>query len=264
MNTIRSYLIPNQTYETTNTFINGSFGKIFYQKYGSGPKFIICLHSFSGNSKEFEAIGKNLANKNYHVICPNFYGRGGSDVVDMKYNFNLFCSQINDIMLYHKCIFPIILIGFSMGGMIAHYFAKKYPNRVKNLFLIAPTGQNTAIPLYLDYYVFYPLGEIIAAIAAKFFLIQHQKNTGGENIIIYNNGYIKSLLYTLRGMPWNDYLFQDTKCKTYLIYSENDRLVKINPDKIQHNKSFVFSEYSHMDLLKSKIGDIIFNILNTS
>ena len=59
------------------------------------------------------------------------------------------------------------IIGFSMGGIIAHHFAKNYPDRIKNLILLGPTGQNTSIPLYLDYYVFY-LGEIIASIASGF------------------------------------------------------------------------------------------------
>ena len=257
LNSLKSYFWPNISKYEHNCYFMGTFGKITYQKYGSGPKFVICLHSFSGNSNEFEAIAKTFADNNYNVICPNFYGRGGSEAVEMKYNLNLFCSQINDVLLHFKCIFPVTLLGFSMGGMIAHYFSNRYPNIVKDLILLAPTGQNTYIPMYLDYYVFYPLGEIIASIASRFFLNQHKQNMGGNKVYTLNQKYLRSLLLTLRNIPWNDYNFKKLKCNTLLIYSESDKLVEVNPDTICHNESYVFSEYSHLDLLKSKIADII-------
>ena len=59
-----------------------------------------------------------------------------------------FDNHIHDIELLRKelNLKKIILVGHSMGAVLASAYASKYPDRVRNLILLAPANLKNPIP----------------------------------------------------------------------------------------------------------------------
>lgn len=53
--------------------------------------------------------------------------------IPLKETFEEMIEELNLLLPKH----PILLLGFSLGGYIASYFAIKYPTRVKKLFILS-------------------------------------------------------------------------------------------------------------------------------
>ena len=246
--------------------VNASFGQIAYRSWGSGPRIVIGLHGFMKTCDDFEVIGEQLANQNYHLICPDFYGCGGSECIAVDHTLNLFCSQINDLLLHHSCIFPVTIIGFSMGSIIAHHYANRNKDKVNKLILMAPSG-GSQLPYYLQYCTFYPLGEVVSVVASSYFVKKHRAaatNASIQEIHPLDIAQQRSHLYTLRQIPWSTYDYTQKSHPLLLIYSENDNVVGVNPDTISHNESYVFSEYSHDEIINKKSAQLIREFLDKS
>ena len=82
-----------------------------------------------------------------------------------------------------------------------------------------------------------------------------------KRIIVPGPGYTRSLLYTLRQMPWNSYDYCKLTQPTFLIYSDNDKVVKVDSDKIAHTESFAYSQYSHDEVANEKTAKLIIDFL---
>lgn len=52
-------------------------------------------------------------------------------------------DKINEVLLGFFKEEKVNILGFSLGGYIASYFAIKYPNRVKKIFMVAATPSST-------------------------------------------------------------------------------------------------------------------------
>lgn len=89
---------------------------------GKGPP-IICLHGFSESQKTWQGI--NIAG--YTLIKIDLVGHGTSDKPKDKsyYSVEAIANSLN-IIIQHLGIKKCGLMGYSMGGRIALYFALKY------------------------------------------------------------------------------------------------------------------------------------------
>ncbi|MEG0177575.1 alpha/beta hydrolase [Anaerorhabdus sp.] len=93
---------------------------------------IVCFHGF-GRRRSDEFIPLVKAFKDYEVITPNFYDLTDETDNDWTHWINRAESVLTDLASDGR---RIIIIGFSMGGVIASYLANK-PN-VEKLILLAP------------------------------------------------------------------------------------------------------------------------------
>ncbi|MDD7281529.1 MAG: alpha/beta fold hydrolase [Erysipelotrichaceae bacterium] len=102
---------------------------------------IFTVHGFGKNlSHEFDPLAKYLKKRRYEVIQFDMFSVEDSDVNYLDWIKK--AEQELQIQLKKKR--PIVIIGFSMGGVIASYLASIY--RVQSLILCAPAFQYFDIP----------------------------------------------------------------------------------------------------------------------
>jgi esterase len=110
--------------------------RLHYRKEGEGPVVVI-IHGLYGSSDNWMSIGKRLA-ENHTVYIPDQRNHGHSPLAgghsydDMKNDMAEFFDTHN--------IDRAILLGHSMGGKTAMWFAADYPERIQKLVIadIAP------------------------------------------------------------------------------------------------------------------------------
>jgi pimeloyl-ACP methyl ester carboxylesterase len=83
---------------------------------------------------------KALTGKGYRVIVPNQIGFGKSSKPDtLHYTFQLLAAATRAILDSAR-VGKVIVLGHSMGGMVATRFALMYPERVEKFILEDPIG----------------------------------------------------------------------------------------------------------------------------
>jgi len=109
---------------------------LFHQDLGEGTPIII-LHGLFGSLDNWRTISLKLA-ENYRVIPVDLRNHGHS-FHDDEHSYELMAEDIKRLV-DHLDLPPAILIGHSMGGKAAMYFALNYPEKVSKLIVadIAP------------------------------------------------------------------------------------------------------------------------------
>ncbi|NOZ48120.1 MAG: alpha/beta fold hydrolase [Chlorobi bacterium] len=114
--------------------------KLFYRKFGEGPTLII-IHGLYGASDNWVSIGKMLAS-NFEVFIIDQRNHGRSPHSE-NHNYKLMKNDLLEFMDEHF-IEQAIIMGHSMGGKTAMYFALEHPERILSLIIIdiAPKTYN--------------------------------------------------------------------------------------------------------------------------
>src|SRR4051812_44019901 len=101
---------------------------------------VVILHGFLDLAWSFERLALPLA-EHYHVIVPDFRGHGDSEQVGRGgyYYFPDYTADLAHLLpqLTRKTLY---LVGHSMGGIVASYFAGAFPARVARLALLEGIG----------------------------------------------------------------------------------------------------------------------------
>lgn len=102
-------------------------------------KTIILFHGKNFSGYYWKDIIPALTGKGYRVIVPDQLGWGRSDKPDLHYSFHMLANN-NRLLLDSLHIGHVIVLGHSMGGMLAVRFALMYPGRTEKLVLENPIG----------------------------------------------------------------------------------------------------------------------------
>jgi pimeloyl-ACP methyl ester carboxylesterase len=111
-------------------------------------KTIVLLHGKNFNGYYWKNVIPRLAEQGYRVIIPDQIGWGHSDKPLIHYSFHLLARN-TALLLDSLKINKAIIVGHSMGGMLASRFAMQYPWRTEKLVLENPIGLE-------DYRLFIP------------------------------------------------------------------------------------------------------------
>lgn len=106
----------------------------------SNGKTIMLLHGKNFNGAYWEKTAKDLSSQGFRVIIPDQIGFGKSSKPEF-YQFSF--SQLADntkAILDELKIEKAIVLGHSMGGMVATRFTLLYPEKVEKLILENPIG----------------------------------------------------------------------------------------------------------------------------
>ncbi len=114
--------------------------QFYYQEHGARNKINVVLCHGTGNmaSKIWDDIIPVLA-KDYHVITFDLPGFGKSEKKNARYspeNYARFLKWLLDTNVNG----PIYLVGHSLGGAIALYYAGAYPQNIDRLILVDAAG----------------------------------------------------------------------------------------------------------------------------
>ncbi|SHJ61410.1 Pimeloyl-ACP methyl ester carboxylesterase [Tangfeifania diversioriginum] len=110
--------------------------KLYYRKEGKGP-VIVVIHGLYGSSDNWMNMGKRLA-ENHTVYMIDQRNHGRSPFADEQ-SFDAMRDDLAEFFNTHE-IEKAIIIGHSMGGKTAMWFAADYPEKVEKLVIadIAP------------------------------------------------------------------------------------------------------------------------------
>ncbi len=140
--TLSNYQYPFEVYFKEFKSQNQSLKMAFMDVKPSNPngKTIMLLHGKNFNGAYWEKTAKDLAKNGFRVIIPDQIGFGKSSK-PQSYQFSF--AQLADntkAILEDLKINKIIVLGHSMGGMLASRFALMYPETVEKLILENPIG----------------------------------------------------------------------------------------------------------------------------
>ncbi len=222
--------------------------KICYRNIG-----IILIHGFGGSIKEVEPLSSKLSLLGYHVETPKLKGHTGmrKDLKSATYLDWIEDVEKAYLSLKTKCD-EIVLIGFSMGGLLSLQVANKF--KVKGVITL-----NT--PIYIGN-IYMILKKII------------------KNINIFNLNRFKRLLRLLKLLPLKAYinfnrLLKDTKkilpnikCDILVNQAIDDEVVRYKSAHYLHNqvqsknKKMMFYKKSNHLILQSEVAeDVIVDLV---
>jgi pimeloyl-ACP methyl ester carboxylesterase len=125
-----------------NVNVEGANVKMAYMDVLPGinnGKSVILFHGKNFSGFYWKQVIEFLSKGGYRVIAPDQIGWGVSTKPNAKYTFEMLARN-NKLLLDSLHIDKVILIGHSMGGMLASRFALMYPEKVLKLILEDPLG----------------------------------------------------------------------------------------------------------------------------
>jgi len=126
---------------------------LYYRSYGSGNDVIVCLPGMTRNSKDFDDLAEHLS-AHWRVICPDFRGRGQSAWDSNPNNYHpLTYAKDTWALLDGLGVQRFVVIGTSLGGLVAMIMAQQQNDRVKAVVIndIAPEVPPDAAARILNY-----------------------------------------------------------------------------------------------------------------
>ena len=135
--------------------IQKAHGISFIERKGAGPSFVF-LHGIGSNADSFRAVF-DLFPADAHLIAWNAPGYGDSDPLAVAWaTAGDYAKALRDF-LTARGLGPVILLGHSLGTLIAAAFARAYPDRVSQVILAASaSGYNVPVG-----------GEMPSSVAAR-------------------------------------------------------------------------------------------------
>ena len=100
---------------------------------------IVLLHGKNFGSDYWANTLRAMSGYGYRVIAPDQIGFGKSSKPEIRYTFAMLAENTARL-LDHLKAGRVVLVGNSMGGMLAVHFARRYPERVSALVLENPLG----------------------------------------------------------------------------------------------------------------------------
>lgn len=115
----------------------GGFHRVAYTEWGDerDQRLAVCVHGLTRNGRDFDELAKALQKKR-RVACPDIVGRGRSDWLTDKsqYNFITYCADMTALLARLRCA-SVDWIGTSMGGQIGMILAAQPNTPIARLVL---------------------------------------------------------------------------------------------------------------------------------
>ena len=113
---------------------------------------VLLLHGKNFSGFYWERVMRLLASRGFRVLAPDQIGFGLSSRPDIYYSLHQMAANTK-ALLDHLGIARVIVVGHSMGGMLATRFTLLYPDAVEKLVLEDPIGLE-------DYRTFVPYASV--------------------------------------------------------------------------------------------------------
>lgn len=108
-----------------------------YKSVGDGRRALVCLHGIGGSQNAFDDQIAAVTGAGWRMIAWDMPGYGASPSPE-DYSFESLAGAVV-ALLDDAGLDDAVLLGHSMGGMIAQETVARYPGRVSGLVLFATT-----------------------------------------------------------------------------------------------------------------------------
>ena len=140
-----AFFLVTQSYAQNNGYVSSDGVNIHYRVFGKGKPLLIINGGPGMNSDGFVSIARTLA-KGYQTIIFDQRGTGKSFVSNPNSTNITMDLMVKDMEAIRKKLGfdSWVVFGQSFGGMLASYYATKYPNAIDGLILSASGGLDLA------------------------------------------------------------------------------------------------------------------------
>ena len=104
---------------------------------GSGPRALVFLHGWGGNSEYWDELLGHLDLTGHRAILIDYRGHGRSGNATTAFDHERFTKDVLAVADHAKAE-RFVLVGFSMAGKFAQHVAATRPKRVIAQILVAP------------------------------------------------------------------------------------------------------------------------------
>lgn len=111
--------------------------RLAYERRGSGP-LVVLVQGIGLDGRMWIGLPGALLKSGFCVITPDTRGTGYSDTPLPPYRMRDLADDLADV-IRHAREGPAIVVGLSLGGMIAQHLALRSPKLVRGLVLAATT-----------------------------------------------------------------------------------------------------------------------------
>jgi pimeloyl-ACP methyl ester carboxylesterase len=111
----------------------------------AGP-LIVLLHGLGGSTETFTPLLPHLRPETYRLVCVDLEGLGKTSLSSPGVTLSItrYVDDLESLVAsLQSSEEPIMLIGHSLGGIIATHYAARHPERVKGVALLG-TGRSIA------------------------------------------------------------------------------------------------------------------------
>jgi pimeloyl-ACP methyl ester carboxylesterase len=113
------------------------------ERDGRGPA-VLCVHGYCQSSEYWKPTVERLAEVGVQALAPDLPGFGASAGEPGPYTMEAYADALARFVR-SRGLDPIVLVGGSMGGVVAQHLMLRHPPLVSRLLLVA-TGAYTADP----------------------------------------------------------------------------------------------------------------------
>lgn len=108
-----------------------------YKTFGTGDRALVCLHGIGGGQNAFDDQADAVSAAGWRLLAWDMPGYGASETVT-PFTFEKLAAAVV-ALLDDAGVDRAVLLGHSMGGMVAQETVARFPDRVAGLVLFATT-----------------------------------------------------------------------------------------------------------------------------
>jgi pimeloyl-ACP methyl ester carboxylesterase len=112
-------------------------GGVLLEDSGEGPA-IVLLHGMGSSHRSWYRVARELTGTG-RVLVPDLPGFGGSDPAGAGFRPSAVADVLADAIAARD-VDEFLLVGHSLGGLVAAALADRHPRRVRRLVLVSPAG----------------------------------------------------------------------------------------------------------------------------
>jgi pimeloyl-ACP methyl ester carboxylesterase len=99
---------------------------------------VVLLHGYTDSARDWAPLAPFLSGR-FRLIIPDLRGQGASSKPDCCYTRFDFANDIG-LLLRRLRVPSAVIVGHSLGSIVAQTFAEEWPERTRRLILISSTG----------------------------------------------------------------------------------------------------------------------------
>ncbi|MEO8760441.1 MAG: alpha/beta fold hydrolase [Bacteroidia bacterium] len=159
--------------------------ELAFRKFGSGQPLLI-LHGLFGQSDNWNTLAKRFGDHGFEVYAIDQRNHGLSPHSDV-WNYDVMADDINEFIETHNLRNPVLL-GHSMGGKTAMFFALKYDGILDKLIVadMSPRGYEPHHEAVLDALNAVDFSKINTRKEAEATLSKHISDFGTKQFLLKN------------------------------------------------------------------------------